>query len=83
MYRLIVESLMGLRLSGTRLSFAPCLPDGWTTFKLHYRYRETFYHIEMTKAAQARVSLDGEVQAEGAIPLVDDRVEHQVVVHCG
>src|SRR5208282_5153853 len=29
MYRLIVESLLGLRLDVDKLHFAPCLPDNW------------------------------------------------------
>ncbi|HEX5102885.1 MAG TPA: cyclic beta 1-2 glucan synthetase, partial [Pirellulaceae bacterium] len=41
MYRLIVESLLGLHLQVDKLRFAPCLPDDWTEFKIHYRYRET------------------------------------------
>ena len=45
MYRLIVESLLGLRLEVDKLHFAPCLPADWKEFKLHYRYRETVYHI--------------------------------------
>jgi cellobiose phosphorylase len=42
MYRLVVESLLGLRLEAERLRFAPCLPSHWNGFTLRYRYRETF-----------------------------------------
>jgi cellobiose phosphorylase len=88
MYRLIVESLLGLRLTGTaqsaRLHFAPCLPVEWQSFKLHYRYRETVYHITIRQSAGPRagmtVSLDGDLLSEPAIPLIDDRGEHQVEV---
>ncbi len=45
MYRLIVESLLGVRLDVDKLRFFPCLPDEWPSFKLHYRYRDTFYHV--------------------------------------
>src|SRR3990172_9609023 len=45
MYRLILESLLGLRLAVDKLNFAPCLPIGWQAFQVHYRYRETLYHI--------------------------------------
>ncbi len=82
MYRLILESLLGLRLAGDRLHFAPCLPAGWQEFKLHYRYRETIYHITVrqTAGADMSVSVDGIVQSEPAILLADDRLEHQAVV---
>jgi cyclic beta-1,2-glucan synthetase len=45
MYRLIVESLLGLKLKVDKLHVTPCLPAHWKEFKMHYRYRETVYHI--------------------------------------
>lgn len=88
MYRLIVESLLGLRLEVDKLHFAPCLPADWKTFKMHYRYRETVYHIvvSQTRAAddqrigETRVTVDGVERHDQAIPLVDDRQEHLVEV---
>jgi cyclic beta-1,2-glucan synthetase len=79
-YRLILESLLGLKLEEDRLSFAPCLPSDWKTFKMHYRYKETLYHITVlqTHAAKDEISVkvDGIERDDGAIPLVDDRQEH-------
>ena len=84
LYRLILESLLGLKLEAGKLRFAPCLPADWETFKLHYRYRETVYHISVvqTQAAdnKTHVTVDGVEQQDGAVPLVDDRVEHAVEV---
>ena len=84
MYRLIVESLLGLRLEIDKLSFAPCLPADWEMFKVHYRYRETIYHITVlqTRAGKGEmiVTVDGVEQHEKAIPLVDDHQEHSVEV---
>ena len=87
MYRLIVESLLGLRLEGESLRFAPCLPDDWTAFKLHYRYRETVYHIAVVPlraggeaAGKGSVTVDGVMQKSQAIFLVDDRRDHAVEV---
>ncbi len=47
MYRLILDSLLGLRREPGKLHFEPCLPDDWESFKVHYRYRETLYHISV------------------------------------
>jgi len=83
MYRLIVESLLGLRLEGESLRFTPCLPEEWEGYKLHYRYRETVYHIAilpLREAGQGSVTVDGIKQASLAIPLVDDRRDHTVEV---
>ncbi len=51
MYRLIIESLMGLRLEVDKLWITPCLPASWNHFQMHYRYRETFYHINVHQHA--------------------------------
>jgi cellobiose phosphorylase len=84
MYRLVIESLLGLRLEGDRLRIKPCLPADWTGFTVHYRFRETVYHISVHQTAHAtgdeRVSLDGQEQDGMAVPLVDDRQEHRVEV---
>jgi len=82
MYRLIVESLLGLKLEVDKLRFAPCLPADWETFKLHYRYRETVYHIVVLQTAdrKTRITVDGVEQRDEVIPLVDDRKEHAVEV---
>ena len=45
MYRLAVETLLGLRLEVDKLRLEPMLPDEWESCRVHYRFRETFYHI--------------------------------------
>jgi cellobiose phosphorylase len=83
-YRLIVESLLGLKLEVDRLSFTPCLPADWKTFKVHYRYRETVYHITVLQTRAEKdeitVTVDGVERDDEAIPLVDDRRDHMVEV---
>jgi len=84
MYRLIVESLLGLTLEADRLKFMPCLPVGWRSFQVHYRYRETFYHITVSRTgANGCVIVDGIFSGDGMIHLVDDRKEHLVEVTIG
>jgi cellobiose phosphorylase len=84
MYRLILESLLGLRLEVDKLHVAPCLPAGWEGFKVHYRYRETVYHIAVVQTREGkgemRVSVDGIERHDKIIPLVDDHEEHRVDV---
>ncbi|MBI5099839.1 MAG: cyclic beta 1-2 glucan synthetase [Nitrospirae bacterium] len=84
MYRLIMESLLGLRLEVDKLRFTPCLPAEWESFKVHYRYRETLYHITVLQthngSVGSGVTVDGIEQPDNAIPLVDDRQEHVVEV---
>ena len=86
MYRLFLESLMGLRLEGEKLHFAPCLPADWQAFKVHYRYRETVYHIAFSQTHRfdghgvASVTVDGIDQLDSTVLLVDDQDEHSVAV---
>jgi cellobiose phosphorylase len=84
MYRLIVESLLGLRLEVDKLRVTPCLPADWRTFKVHYRYRETVYHIAVLQTllgiGETRITVDGVERPDKMIPLVDDRQDHSVEV---
>ncbi|MHB1514101.1 MAG: GH36-type glycosyl hydrolase domain-containing protein [Acidiferrobacteraceae bacterium] len=84
MYRLIVESLLGLSLEVDTLRMAPCLPLEWRTFKMHYRYCETVYHITVLQAhagtGEMSITIDGVARPDNTIPLTDDRQEHMVEV---
>ena len=84
LYRLIVESLLGLKREAGRLHLAPCLPEDWKTYSLSYRYGETVYRIAVVqaqdpgRAAGSTITLDGVAQGDQGVPLVDDRREHVV-----
>ncbi len=82
MYRLIIESLLGLRREGDVLHLAPCLPADWPDFTMRYRYWETMYHVDVTQtlADLASMTLDGVDQPDLSIPLVNDRQEHVVKI---
>nr|MDO8118667.1 glucoamylase family protein [Candidatus Sigynarchaeota archaeon] len=82
MYRLIIESILGIQLEGDRLRFSPCIPPGWTTFKIHYRYHETTYHITYSIELDANtiesVIVDGMENPGNEFPLINDHGEHEV-----
>jgi cellobiose phosphorylase len=84
MYRLIVESLLGLRLETDKLFIEPRLPYDWVTLKIHYRYRETMYHITLTQLQEDKnnmiLIIDGVESQDKFIRLVDDHIEHQAEV---
>ena len=52
MYRLLTETLLGLKLEGNRLRLTPRLPKHWPTCKIDYRYRQTLYHIHHLQIAR-------------------------------
>jgi cellobiose phosphorylase len=83
MYRLLIETLLGVNLEGDQLRLTPRLPKAWPTCKIHYRYRQTVYHITITQLAADStdahlLSLDGQEISGHAIPLLDDQQEHFV-----
>jgi cellobiose phosphorylase len=84
MYRLIVESLLGLRLEIDKLFIVPCLPANWESFIVHYRYRETIYHITIKQITDIDrkiwIMIDSAESDKDFIPLIDDRQEHSVEI---
>ena len=84
MLRLIIESLLGLKVESDRLQIVPCLPLPWDAFGLNYRYRATVYRIRVLQTSAvddgSALSVDGVGLAGSAITLVDDGRVHAVVV---
>lgn len=82
-YRLLTESLLGIRLEVDKLYFSPCLPSDWQSYKLHYRYRETVFHITCRQVDRAdkplAIILDGN-DCGDSLQLLEDRKEHFVDV---
>jgi cyclic beta-1,2-glucan synthetase len=66
MYGLAVETLVGLHLEVDRLRLVPRVPAEWTSYKIHYRYRETFYHITVTRAGGRADVAPEQLPAESA-----------------
>ncbi len=85
MYRLILESLLGLYIEGGQLRFKPCMPVAWSGFSVHYRYRKTQFTIVVQQTQgpveALQVKVDGVVQPSAAVNLVDDQVNHRVEVN--
>ncbi|MFN8705436.1 MAG: GH36-type glycosyl hydrolase domain-containing protein [Planctomyces sp.] len=84
MYRLITESLLGLRLDVNRLHFSPQPPKAWPSFRIHYRFHETVYHITVQNGGETRtvrcIRLDGIEQNGLSVPLINDQESHQVEI---
>jgi cellobiose phosphorylase len=83
MYRLLIETLLGVHREGDQLRLTPRLPNAWSTYKIHYRFRQTVYHITITRLAGHPATanplvLDGNELIGNTIPLVDDHQEHTV-----
>ncbi len=84
MYRLILESLLGIRLEIDTLFFAPCVPDTWTEFQVNYCFRSTMYEIifqpALTVGKKGLLTVDGVAQTEKGLRLIDDQGCHKIEV---
>ena len=88
MYRLGLESILGLRRRGQRLSISPCVPGTWNGFVIRWRYERTLYEITVENPGRrnrgiAEAMLDGVRVDARSIPLVDDGGEHRLRVVMG
>ncbi|MGA9222615.1 MAG: cyclic beta 1-2 glucan synthetase, partial [Pseudomonas graminis] len=85
MYRLGVESLLGLQRSGNLLQLNPLMPEDWPGFNLSYRFAGTQYHFEVVRGetAGSSMTLDGTPVDGMTLTLVDDGVERWVRIQCG
>ena len=93
MYRVALESLLGLTIvGGTRLELRPCVPESWPGYSVRMRLRDgrTHYEIVLTRAGaevtETQVHVDGELftDAVGAgaasIELVRDGGVHLIEI---
>jgi cellobiose phosphorylase len=83
MYRLLVETLLGVHREGDSLRLEPRMPADWASYKVHYRFRQTVYHVEISRIASddgaaGRLCLDGQELQGATLPLEDDHREHFV-----
>lgn len=89
MYRLMLESLLGLKREGSMLRFTPCVPENWTAYSVSYRFGGSTYRMAFNQAphtgaagrAGIEVLLDGIVQSDNAVTMVDDSREHSVEIN--
>jgi cellobiose phosphorylase len=84
MYRLILESLLGMSINMDIITFEPCVPVGWEEFKIRYLFQETVYRITVRqtskKVEDASVTIDGFARPGSVIHLINDHQEHLVEV---
>ncbi|MBA3543262.1 MAG: hypothetical protein H0T83_02300, partial [Chthoniobacterales bacterium] len=83
MYRLLVETLLGVHLENNHIRLEPRFAPGWNNYKVHYRYQQTVYHITVMRTgdgadAAPELTLDGQRLDGTSVPLTNDSAEHFV-----
>jgi len=97
MYRVVLESLLGMRVErGDTLVLSPCVPDEWPGFRIRYRVPDaaaaTTYTVEARNPdargrGVAAATLDGKAvvveHGVARLPLARDGVAHRVELVLG
>lgn len=85
MYRVGLESILGLTKRGDTITFRPSVPRDWPEFTVEYRHGGSVYVIVVRepgalKDGDVEVNVDGRVLDEPALTLRDDGLRHDVVI---
>ncbi len=84
LYRLIVESVLGITRKSDKLNIAPCLPASWNEYSAKYTVGESVYTVSVVRdegvGAGVRVTLDGNPCDQCAVPLANDGKAHSIDV---
>jgi cyclic beta-1,2-glucan synthetase len=88
LYRLGLESILGLTRRGPTLALDPCIPAAWPGYSIAWRFGRTRYEITVVNPdgrcrGIAEATLDGSATDPSAIPLADDGLLHKVHVVMG
>jgi cellobiose phosphorylase len=88
LYRVALEAILGLRPVGGSLRIEPCVPAGWPGYEATYCHGSATYRVRVDNSAGTgrgvrSVTVDGQPEPGGAVPLRDDGQAHDVRVVLG
>jgi cyclic beta-1,2-glucan synthetase len=88
LYRLGIESILGLTRRGPTFAIDPCIPGSWPGYSITWRLGHTRYEINVANPGRhsrgiAQATLDGHAVDPSVIPLADDGLRHEVHVVMG
>jgi cyclic beta-1,2-glucan synthetase len=88
MYRLGLETILGIFRVGDMLKIDPCIPGNWPGFKLTYRFGRTSYLVRVdnpdgVNRGVRQILLNGISMPDNRFQLTDDGRQHEVRVVMG
>jgi cyclic beta-1,2-glucan synthetase len=86
MYRILIESVLGITVRDKTLSFSPCIPKTWRSFEVTVNHRGSRLHVLVENPhglcrGRCTVAVDGIVTGDGRVPF--DGKNHEVHVLLG
>jgi cyclic beta-1,2-glucan synthetase len=88
MYRVVLEFVLGFKLSGETLKLDPCIPRAWREYEITYRKGTTPYHIRVVNPRGVNrgsftIMMDGVAVTGQEISLIDDQQTHEIYLVVG
>ena len=88
MYIVGLEDILGFRVEKDKLYIDPCIPKDWEGFSIVYRFKNTKYNVEIKNPNRVNKGIkhlivDGVSTDSKYIELIDDGLEHNIVVEMG
>jgi cyclic beta-1,2-glucan synthetase len=88
MYRVGLESILGLRRRGRAFQIDPCIPSAWSECSITWRIGTTSYEIKIANPDRrcrgvVEATVDGASVDPHSIPIVEDGATHAVRVVLG
>ncbi|GAU79536.1 GH36-type glycosyl hydrolase domain-containing protein [Fusibacter sp. 3D3] len=88
MYKVGVENILGFNKEGDNLIINPCVPKKWADFYMKYQFIDTTYEIKVLNPNHIsqgvqKTSLDGVVQKQNVIQMINDGGNHWVEIIMG
>jgi cyclic beta-1,2-glucan synthetase len=88
LFRLGMESILGVTRRGATLAFDPCISTAWSGFTMTLRlggarYEVTVVNPERQSRGIKQAALDGSPVDPSAVPFVDDGAVHQIHIVMG
>ncbi len=88
LYRVGIEHILGLKVTGSAIYIDPCIPEQWEEYKITYVMGRTTYDITVlnpdgVSKGVKKVETDNAVSEDGAVRLNDDGGTHVIKVTMG
>jgi cellobiose phosphorylase len=84
MYQLIIESFLGIKRKSEALEFNPCVPPEWDSFKINYRYIDTYYQLSFIQqnasGNKMKIETEGAITETNVLSLVNDNRLHEATI---
>lgn len=58
LYKAGIESILGLKIERQILKIEPCIPTNWEEYEMHYRYKNSIYHIKVKNPNRKNIGVD-------------------------